>query len=210
MKRRIEAFHYDVIHVNQPHGYLAARALRTLNQRAVFVHRSHGIEGRVENDLAPWQRLYDIDKRPGWRRACSHIMRTLLEISEVGIARYADGHIVSASECRDFLHQQYGVSSQRIAVIPQAPPEEYRTCEARPITKERLHKILYVGQYAFVKAPMVLARAVERILAALPQATMTWICEAGDHRKARELFDDRSVLDRVTFLGWRNQSDLMG
>ena len=132
-----------------------------------------------------------------------------LELNNFAIARWAHGHIVSASECRDFLHDRYGVALERVAVVPQAPPEEYRNSDCRHMTEERLQKILYVGQYAFFKAPMVLAQAVDRILTALPQATMTWVCDRRHHVEARGLFQSESVAERVSFVEWRNQVDLM-
>jgi glycosyltransferase involved in cell wall biosynthesis len=200
---------YDVVHVNQPHGYLAAKALRTLDTRAIFVHRSHGLEGRVRCELARWKKQYGQDDRVAWKRACSQLMDTSLEFNNLAIARFAHGHIVSASECRDYLHSRYGVPLEQIGVIAQAPPEEFRNSDPEPMTKKRLQKILYIGQYAFFKAPMVLARSVERILAALPQATMTWVCDARHHSEARGLFENQSIAERVSFAVWRNQSDLM-
>jgi glycosyltransferase involved in cell wall biosynthesis len=136
-------------------------------------------------------------------------MEASLELNNRAIARYAHGHIVSASQCQDFLHQQYGVSLERIAVIPQAPPEEFRSCDLKPMTEKRLRKILYVGQYAFVKAPMVLARSVERILTTLPEATMTWVCDKRSHQEAKRLFENQETIERVCFVEWHNQSDLL-
>src|SRR5262249_17946038 len=156
LRKRFQNTTYDVVHVNQPHGYLAAKALRTLDSRAIFVHRSHGLEGRVRRELARWKRQYGKDDRPKGRRAFRYLMDVSLELNNLAIARYAHGHIVSASECRDFLHYRYGVPLEQIAVVPQAPPEEYRNCDPKPMTEQRLQKILYVGQYAFFKAPMVL------------------------------------------------------
>jgi glycosyltransferase involved in cell wall biosynthesis len=98
---------------------------------------------------------------------------------------------------------------ERIAVIPQAVPEEFGKCAPKPMTEKRLQKMLYVGQYAFFKAPMVLARAVERILTTLPRATMTWICDNRHHGEARELFENPSIAERVSFAEWRDQSDLL-
>jgi glycosyltransferase involved in cell wall biosynthesis len=209
LRRRLQSTKYDVIHVNQPHGYLAARALRSLGSRAIFVHRSHGLEGRARYELARWKKQYGRDDRPAWKRACSHLMDTSLELNNLAIARFAHGHIVSASECRDYLHNRYGVPLGRIGVIAQAPPEEFRNCEPKPMTEERLRKILYVGQFSFFKAPMVLARSVERILNALPQAVMTWVCDARHHGEARELFENRSIVKRVFFAGWGDQRNLM-
>jgi glycosyltransferase involved in cell wall biosynthesis len=209
LRNRFRSTIYDVVHVNQPHGYLAAKALRTMDTRAVFVHRSHGLEGRVRRELAPWKKQYDQDDRPAWRRACSRLLDGALEFNNLAIARYAHGHIVSASECRDFLHNRYGVPLERIAVIPQAPPDEYRSSRFEPITKQRLQKILYVGQYAFYKAPMILARAVEHILTVIPSATMTWVCGIRDHKEARGLLHDRSIAQRISFVEWRDQQNLM-
>ena len=188
LKKKLQSKKYDVVHVNQPHGYLAAKALRTFDTRAIFVHRSHGLEGRVKRELALWKRQYGQDNRPMWKRAGTRLLDASLELNNFGIARWAHGHIVSASECRDFLHDRYGVALERVAVVPQAPPEEYRNYECRRMTEERLQKILYVGQYAFFKAPMVLTRAVERVLTALPQATMTWVCDQRHQLEARRLF----------------------
>src|SRR5262245_36750658 len=51
LRKRLQSTKYDVVHANQPHGYLAAKALRTWDSRAIFVHRSHGLEGRVRREL---------------------------------------------------------------------------------------------------------------------------------------------------------------
>jgi hypothetical protein len=47
---------YDVVHVNQPHGWLAAKRLRTLDDPPLFIHRSHGIEPHVEEVVGNWRR----------------------------------------------------------------------------------------------------------------------------------------------------------
>src|ERR1044071_5406189 len=62
MRDELKRKPYDVVHVNQPHGYLAAKDLRP-SRSAVFIHRSHGFESRVEADLKPWRKEYDSDQR---------------------------------------------------------------------------------------------------------------------------------------------------
>src|SRR5262245_10693908 len=47
MLRKLRTRSYHVVHVSQAHGYLAARTLRKLCPKTIFVHRSHGFEGRV-------------------------------------------------------------------------------------------------------------------------------------------------------------------
>ena len=209
VQRRLKQRDYDVIHVNQPHGYLAARALHRSRHRAVFVHRSHGFEPRVAHELARWRALHDADARSGWRKALSAAYQALLERHNRQIARHADGHIVSAGQCRDFLTVRYAVKPERIAVIPQAAPDSFRTTPTPPLTRERLAKLLYVGQFAFVKAPMIVAAAVEQVLSRVPGARMTWVCDARHHADVRALFTQRTVLDRVTLRDWLPQSELM-
>jgi glycosyltransferase involved in cell wall biosynthesis len=199
---------YDVVHVNQPYGHLAAHALRALDQRSVFVHRSHGFEPRVTRDLARWLERYEEDRRPKWRQLSTKLIDRCLSLHFYMIARNADGHIFSASECRDFLRDRYGVSSDRIAVIAQAPPPEYLTCEPAPMTYERLHRLLYVGQYAFIKAPMILRSAVERILQVLPKATMTWVCDRRHHSHVMQAFRPE-FRERILTLDTGPQLDLM-
>ncbi len=145
----------------------------------------------------------------GWRKALSAAYAALLERHNRQIARHADGHIVSAGQCRDFLAVRYGVNPQRIAIVPQAPPDAYRATPALPLTRERLDKLLYVGQFAFVKAPMIVAAAVEHVLSRRPEARMTWVCDARHHATVRALFSQKAVLDRVRLRDWLPQSALM-
>jgi glycosyltransferase involved in cell wall biosynthesis len=38
---------------------------------------------------------------------------------------------------------------------------------------------------------------------------MTWVCDGRHHEEARALFKNGSVVERVSFAGWRDQRDLM-
>src|SRR6185295_10078585 len=51
---RLKRVSYDVLHVNQPHGYLAAKAL--MHRKTAFIHRSHGIESRVHQVMTVWEK----------------------------------------------------------------------------------------------------------------------------------------------------------
>jgi len=209
MLSKLQRRSYDIVHVNQPHGYLAARALIKRFPKARFVHRSHGFEGRVESDLTPWVLRYSLDGRPAWRRQLSRIVRSSSQYNNRMIARHAHGHIVSASECKMFLTEHYGVHGDQIAVIPQAPPKLFHKVEVKPMDGERMQRLLYVGQFAFIKAPFVLARAVESILREMPNTTFTWVCDQHHHASARELFTDVEVLRRVCLLDWMKQTELV-
>ncbi|HEY6138861.1 MAG TPA: glycosyltransferase family 4 protein [Thermoanaerobaculia bacterium] len=176
MRRAAGAKRYDVIHVNQPHGYLAAKSKP---RGAVFVHRSHGLELRAERDLAPWH------PRP---KLASRAMAALLARHSRLIARYADGHIVSCSDDADFLVRELGVPARRIAVIPQASPFQG---QAPPMTEERLQRVLHVGQFAFFKAPGVVAAAMRELTERGLQCT--WVCSRAHHDDVRALLGGAPV-----------------
>jgi glycosyltransferase involved in cell wall biosynthesis len=65
-----------------------------------------------------------------------------------------------------------------------------------------------VGQFAFVKAPHVLAEAINLIMDQASDFEFTWVCGKSHHRQAASLFSDRA-LSRMRFLDWMNQDDLM-
>jgi len=207
MLGRIRREKYDVIHVNQPHGYLAAKALPRSNGKPVFIHRSHGFEMRAERDLQPWRRQYDQDHRSATRKLISRAVNIALTHNYRGIARYADGHIVSASQCRDFLREQLRVPMERIAVIPQAAPNLFLEQPSVPMTAARLRRVLHVGQLAFFKAPMITSAAIRELAAADVELEFTWVCSKEHHTTAAALLPAETRA-RVRFLDWMPQEEL--
>jgi glycosyltransferase involved in cell wall biosynthesis len=177
-------------------------------KNSVFIHRSHGFEGRVAYELNRWTKDFYQDNRSIMKRYLSNCLGKLLNIHNMLIARFATGHIVSASECKDFMRLEYGISEERIAIIPQAPPDDYHFYPVPSLDSERLRRVLYVGQYAFVKAPMILARTIERLLETRPEVYFTWVCGKQHHAEAQALFSNRSILSRINFEGWCDQMSL--
>ena len=242
---------YDVVHVNQPHGWLAAKWLRNLDDPPLFVHRSHGLEPHVEEVVDEWRERYDEgasggparpaplvaigsangvaqddaagraygnQRVPGrarpaggpssfFRRAAQATMHRLLTRHMTWIARFADGHIVSTTLDRDYLIEHYDVPIEKIAVIPQAAPAEYTSGDAPPMTPERLRRVLFVGQFAFFKAPMIAAEAMRR----LADRDRTWVCAKKDHDAVRALAGpDVHLLDWMTAAQLRDVYDAHG
>lgn len=208
MLEKLRSCDFDVIHVNQPHGYLAAKHLKQHNVKSVFIHRSHGFELRVARDLAPWMKLYGNDTRPASRKYISKIMTRLLTYNSKRIALYADGHIVSASQCGEFLNTVLGVPQDKIAVIPQAPPNLFRELPTMCMGKERLKRSLHVGQFAFLKAPMIVASVMNRLADMGTDLEFTWVCSASHHSQVLELLD-KKVRDRIVLLDWMPQQELL-
>lgn len=75
--------------------------------------------------------------------------------------------------------------------------------------RERLRRILYVGQYAFFKAPMILAAVFDRLATDGEDIEFTWICSKDCHRQASELLK-AGTRKKVRFLDWMPQKDLLG
>lgn len=208
MMERIRQTHYDVVHVNQPHGYRAARSLARLKTKSIFVHRSHGLEMRTEMDLKPWQEKYGADNRSSSRKALSKLLAYALSHNSRNIARYADGHIVYATQCRDYLEARMGVARDRIAVIPPAPPDVFLQSRPPGMTARRLSRILYVSQFAFFKAPMIVAEVINRLADANSDIGFTWVCSKEHHRDAIELLSV-AARERLKLLDWMPQEALI-
>ncbi|MEA2338258.1 MAG: hypothetical protein QOE82_2265 [Thermoanaerobaculia bacterium] len=178
---------YDVVHVNQPHGFRAARAVHRLSPGTAFIHRSHGFELNVEETLRPWIEKFGSDERSALRRAATQALSPLLQRHSKLIAREADGHVVSSSIDAAFLHERMRVPREKIATIPQAAPDDFLQDNAAPMTAERLRRILNVGQFAFVKGPMIAAEAMNHLAIAEPNLRFTWVCDRASEESIRAL-----------------------
>ncbi len=201
--RKLAEGRYDVVHVNQPHGFRAARAVHRLSPNTIFVHRSHGIELNVEQTLERWRRELGTDERRASRKLASRTIAALLARHSYAIAREADGHIVSSTIDAQFLERQLHVPPEKIAVIAQAAPDDYLREPAPPMTAERLRRVLHVAQFAFFKAPMITAEAINRMIG----RPVTWVCDRGDHARIRAMLTTEANA-RTELLHWTTQDEL--
>lgn len=197
----------DVAHVNQPAAWLVAKKLRRRRATALVAHRSHGFEPRIGEALEPWRRRYPEDRRPTSRRLASKVIGRALRRHYRAVERWADLHVVSCRECAAYLAAR-GVRSDRVHVSPQVPIASYLEAPPAPWTPERRHRLLFVGQHVFFKAPMILAEALGELLAGDPRLTATWVCEPAAHQAVRARLP-AGVAGRVRLLGWMPQRDLM-
>jgi glycosyltransferase involved in cell wall biosynthesis len=159
----------------------------------------------VAHALAPWSERYP-DHRTVYRRVASAVLGRLLRRNVDGIAHHAGGHLVSASPCADFLVGRYGVARDAIGIVPQGVPEGFEI-EPLPMTAERGVRMLHVAQYAFFKAPHIVAAVASAVLARQPEATFTWVCSRKHHAEVGSLFD-RAIRERVSLLDWMPQDQL--
>lgn len=208
MRRRLQKESYDIVELNQPHAYLAAADFRRRVGNGVFVNRSHGHEVRSEESLERWRRVLGVPPQRGLRGLASRCMRSLLNRHWTQVARFSDGFHVSCTEDAEFLADRYGIPTERIGAVTQGIPEMFVNTPPQPMTDERRRRLLYAGQFAFFKAPMILAQAVSTILVARADLTMTWVCSQAHHSDVLALLAPE-VRSRVTLLGWRPLEELM-
>jgi glycosyltransferase involved in cell wall biosynthesis len=156
----------------------------------------------------PWKGLYGTDKRTLLKKMLSKGLTSMLSYNYRAISRYADGHIVSASQCRNFLNEQMGISQECIAVIPQAPPDSFNNTSVSTITGERLKRILYIAQFAFFKAPMIVAKVINKLAESDYSLQFTWICSKEHHPEVEKILSN-AALERIVLLDWMPQYELM-
>lgn len=207
VRERLSRREYDIIHVNQPHGYRAARLVRRQFPRTAFIHRSHGWEPHVREELAPWQRIYGRDERGLARRAASSALEPVIARHSNQIVRWADGHILCSRHDAEFMEARNGVDPARLGVMPQAPPDAYNAAPALPMDAARLTNVLNVGQFAFFKAPMVTAAAMNRIAEERRDVRFTWVSGREHHDSILGLLSS-DVRSRLTLAGWMSQAEL--
>lgn len=196
---------FDIVDFSQPHGYLAARHVREHHPDTRYVHFSHGFEGMVTKTIRQFGTRFPMEQpqRSLMRRIGSSLLDWKLTKHQRWIARWADGHIVSASPCAAYLHQALGVPSAHIATIPQAASPMFQESPHRG--RSRQGGLLHVAQFSWFKAPMV-AAAVFRGVAATSDARLCWICHSQHHDQVRQLLGPAA--DRVELRGWVDQDEL--
>jgi len=206
IERRCRAGHYDVIHANQGHSYLAAIDHRRRKRPGVFVCRSHGLDDRMEEVLAPWRRRLGVSGRRGIKRVVGQVVDPLLSRHDRLAYRHADGVLVSSRSDARFLAEERGVPGERIGCVPQAPAAAFVQTPAPALGAGRLRRILHVGGFAYWKGVHAVAGAANLLLA-LEGAEMTWVCRESEHSAVRELLSP-VARERVALRGWTSQEVL--
>jgi len=208
VRERCAQKEYDVVQLSQPHAYLAAEEHQRLGRPGVFVNRSHGLELRVNQVVRHWRKQLGVKANRFPRSLFSPVLGKMLERHWLKVASASDGIIFGCHEDRDFLVRALDVGPQKVVAIPHGVSEVYLRHDARPMTPRRRRRLLFVGQYAFFKAPHILAGIVDRVLSLHAGATFTWVC-AARHQKAAAALLDGGIRDRVCFMDWLSQQELV-
>lgn len=211
MRHRLDRDRYDIVQVSQPHGYLAARSLHGENSegRPIFVHVSHGLERRRASVFSKWKGVYppDEDERGYLRRIASAAVVRALDWNNQAIVRYADGHLVGCTQCALYLQQTMKVPPQKIEIAGRGVPE-WMGADPRAMTTDRMNRVLYVGQFVYIKAPMIVAEVMSRLAEVRQELTFTWISAKKDHDRIRRLLHP-SARSRVELRDWMTRRELL-
>ena len=184
IRRKWRSATFDVVCVNQPMGYLAARDHQLHARPGVFIRWSMGLEFALEQALAEWLPKWGMRKRSRFKALPGRGIDYLLRRQERLAARYADGHVVLCDEDRDILVAEFEIPPDRVANVAQAPLEAFQALPPAPISLERLNRILTVGQFVPYKGTPHIAATVNRVLASNPAARFTWAGCGAEHREA--------------------------
>jgi glycosyltransferase involved in cell wall biosynthesis len=200
---------YDVIHVDQPYAWLAARDHQIRRRPGVFMNRSHGWEPSVDVALRMWRTRYGEWEWRFPRGIVGRPIRWVLHrLYPQWVARHTDGIIVSSAHDRDFILSQESILPDRVACIPQAPAKVFHLRPVAPLTPGRLRRALYVGQYAFVKGCAVLAQVFSRLAVEASDLEITWCCPESAHAGVKQLLSGPAQ-HSVRLVPWMPQEQLV-
>lgn len=198
---------YDVIHANQGHSYLAAIDHHRRRRGGVFVCRSHGLDDRMEEVLAPWRRALGVPGRRGVRRLLGAMIEPLLRRHDRLAYQNSDGVLVSSHGDARFLVEQRGVPASRVGCIPQAPAQAFVGSPAPTMSPGRLSRVLHVGGFAYWKGVHSVAATANLLFDSPGEQAMTWVCRESEHDAVRALLSP-AARAKVQLHGWTSQAQL--
>jgi glycosyltransferase involved in cell wall biosynthesis len=201
----VAAQDYDVVLMSQPQSYLAAKALKLSGFKGLIINRSHGVELRVDEVVPEWHRRLGVsESRLPFLTAT---LRRLLQRQWGPLVRNCDGFVVGSTLDREYLINQLGVARERVAAVPHGVQSDFLEAPAPPMTDERLNRLLYVGQHAFIKGVTLLPEIANRVLRAVPDATFTIVSSRSGCNEIRNGIDE-ALRTRVECRDWAPQREL--
>ena len=199
---------YNAVIMSQPHAFLAARALKPQGFRGVVINRSHGVELRVYRILPEWHARLGVPESrfpPATR-----ILHRLLRRHWHAVLASSDLVVVPSQEDRESL-LEFAAQGQGtdIVVIPHgiAPPFEKDAVAIRGAGDPRCSRVLWVGQWSFIKGTDILLELTKTVLTE-SNLSVTWVTNrdsAGQGVSAA----DQHPYSRLVIHEWCSQKDLV-
>jgi glycosyltransferase involved in cell wall biosynthesis len=195
--------HFDVVQLSQPHAWLAGKMLMDRSDRPLMVWRSHGLEAKVDAAMAR--------HAPGTPGPARNLLRRLaanrLGWAQRQAVRWSDGAIVPCEDDKAFLVQHFGAAPERVRVIWHGVPDDFIEAP-QSMDPHRWRRILHVSQLSLNKGPDVMTEVAARVLAAHPQATMTWVCPQPSHARVLAALP-LELHRRIELRDWTSRQSLM-
>ncbi len=192
VEERCEAKVYDVVQVNQPHAWLAAKVFQEKRRPGIFINRSHGWETRAWESV----KSHGEDGRSFVRRFATGLLRPFLARHNHLVTRYADGMVVETLGDRDAVIAEGGCRD--VLVLPPGIPDHFLV--ALPASdSRRFRRVLHAASFSPHKAPEVVAAVMKR-LARESDLELTWVAEESAHPAILTLLGETA--GRVRLLGW--------
>lgn len=197
---------YDVIQVNQPHAWLAAKRHRQLKRPGVFVNRSHGWEPALRKAVAKYGSP-STDTRPMHRKVMTRVLAIPLERHNKLVVKWSDGVVLCSIDDYDYILQEYGTAKEKL--LPLAPGIDPFFLESLPevADESRWNRMIYVGNFCAPKAPEVVADVFRRVANACPAFEGTWVCPEQFHSNVRSLLGPIAA-ERVKCRDWMPKAQL--
>jgi len=199
---------YDVIIAQQPQAWMAARDHVRLNRKAIFLTMSQGVETRIWEALKPFRRQLSLPPARFPHRLLTEPLQKLLAQQWKLATRYSNGIIVQHTQDQEYVCKNYGLHEGRVHVCHSGLARKFFDRPVQPMTELRKRRMLYVGQNVFYKGVNCLSEIVTNLLRERPDLSMTWVCNASDHKNALSHFPS-DTRNRVRMVGWGTQQELI-
>jgi glycosyltransferase involved in cell wall biosynthesis len=202
---KCESKQYDVIQVNQPHAWLAAKQHRLSGRSGVFINRSHGWEPALRRAVARYGSP-STDPRSMHRKVLSRFLAMPLEHHNRLAVRWSDGVVLCSIDDFDYIIAEYGTDANKL--IPLAPGIDPFFLQSLPEVSapSRWDRMIYIGNFCPPKAPEVVAEVFRRVVERVPNFRGTWVCPAQFHGKVRQLLG--SAANQIVCRDWMTKEQL--
>lgn len=184
--KRCGAKSYDVVQVNQPHAWLAAKQHRLSQRPGVFINRSHGWEPALRRAVARYGSP-STDPRSLHRKVLSQFLAVPLERHNRLAVRWSDGVVLCSVDDFDYIVAEYGTDPNKL--LPLAPGIDPFFLQSLPEVPNpsRWNRMIYIGNFCPPKAPEVVAAVFRQVVESVSDFQGTWVCPSEFHHKVRQL-----------------------
>lgn len=195
---------YDVVIVSQPYAYPVYEQLPGLYPRTLFLNRTHGWEDRFNLARLKW--CWDLEKgSPAWMMAWASATAARRLFRRT--ANACHGLISPSSICANFVSHSYGVSKDKIAVIPYGLSPDFVNVDVNRDRNSQEIRLLFVGSYITRKGTRILESTLPLLAQQFPNLTVTFVVPNESLELVTAKYD-APFGGRLTVLGWQKRSEL--